>query len=845
MDAKLLLRRRYARRSTERENARKRLNRGIIGVGGSLTLLLSALMLLGGLLYASITAGLPSLDLLPSMLDPVSGSLMQPSRIYDRSGQHVLQVLAPWDTARTYAPYDTTLPNHLPDALVRATVALADPGYWRQPANRIGSLSNPEEHAGLTQRLVFNLLLWDEPATWQRAVREQILSAQVSARFGREKVIEWYLNTANYGHYAYGAEAAARLYLGKPLSELNLAEAAVLAAVSQAPAINPLDAPQAALQRGQEALNLIQSRGLATSDEVNQARKTKIIFQTTAAQPSNSAPAFNAMVLSQLDSHFNRGRVELGGMQVLTTLDLELQTRASCALETQLARLNNAGGAAPEGCDGAESLPALPPMAANQASETASATVLDPQNGEVLALIGEAASLSPHRPGTLLTPFIYLTGFTRGLSPASLLWDLPPKNADPSTAIEEYKGPLRLRTALISDNLNVAGQVFNQMGAGLVEQTMAPFGLDIPAGSVKDFLDSGRRSTIVQMAQTYGVFATLGRLYGQSAADGLQPSALLAVRGSEGQTLAEWNSPATAQVLSPQLAYLLTDVLSANSSDLTFPAAFKAGETLDAAESWAAGYTPRRVVVVWLGGEAPDKAGLSQPAAVGLWSSIMQSASRNLPPEDWSQPAGMLRLKVCDPSGMLPTEACPNVVDEIFIEGYQPMQEDTLYRTYAVNRETNLLATVFTPQQLVDERVYMLLPPEAETWAETANQRAQSGPYDYFHPPTQYDNIQPPAADPNANISSPVMFAELQGKLTISGTAGGTDFSYYRLQYGQGLNPAAWTQIGGDVSTPVGNGKLAEWDTSGLKGLYSLQLLVVHKDHSLQTATVQVSVSSP
>ena len=111
-------------------------------------------------------------------------------------------------------------------------------------------------------------------------------------------------------------------------------------------------------------------------------------------------------------------------------------------------------------------------------------------------------------------------------------------------------------------------------------------------------------------------------------------------------------------------------------------------------------------------------------------------------------------------------------------------------------------------------------------------------------PPSQYDNIQPPASNPNANISSPAMFANLQGQLAISGMAVGANFSYYRLQYGQGLNPDTWIQIGSDVKNPVVNGKLAEWDTTSLKGLYSLQLLVVHSDRSLETATVQVSLGN-
>ena len=116
------------------------------------------------------------------MLNPVNGSLLQPSRIYDRSGTHVLMVLAAWDEPRKYVFYNPNSPNHIPDTLVRATVALSDPGFWTQPGNRIESLTNPDEHAGLTQMLVFRLLLWNEPSNWRRAMREQILrnaSAQV------------------------------------------------------------------------------------------------------------------------------------------------------------------------------------------------------------------------------------------------------------------------------------------------------------------------------------------------------------------------------------------------------------------------------------------------------------------------------------------------------------------------------------------------------------------------------------------------------------------------------------------------------------------------------------------
>jgi membrane peptidoglycan carboxypeptidase len=829
------LRRRRKRHTFERQRAQGRLTRAVLSSGLVLTALLGVLIIGGAFAYAYITADLPSLDLLPSLFDPQkNGSLLQPTRIYDRSGTHLLMVLAPQDAPRAYVPLDPELPNHLPDVLARAAVALIDPEFWNSPGYRLDSLINPYEHPTLAQKLVSDLLLWNEPAGLRRAVRERILAAQLTSRFGRQKILEWYLNSANYGHFAYGAEAAAKLYLGKPAAQLNLAEAALLASIIQSPAINPIDAPQAALQRQAEALDLIQSRGKATADEIDQARQFKISFQP-APQQSSSAPAFTALALSQLETRFNRARVEQGGMQVLTTLDFDLQSRANCALQTQFAR---AAGATPQACAGAETLPALPP--GQNSAQAASAAVLDPHSGQLLALIGDSKPgstsvyLTPHRPGTLLTPFIYLTGFTRGLSPATLVWDLPPQNADPSASAQTYQGPVRLRAALANDSLVTAAQVFNQMGAGLVQQTMAPFGLDIPATNLNTLLQTENRYSVIQIARSYAVFADQGTLTGQASPDGLMPSAILEVRSMDGQLYADWSVPTSQQVVSPQLAYLTTDVLSSGpsiGSDLGRPVATKTGLTVDGTETWTVGYTPNRVVTVWMGGEA-----LSPRPVQGLWFAIMQAASQSVSPDDWTMPSGMLHLKVCDPSGMLPTEACPNIVDEIFIDGFQPTQTDTLYQAYEVNRETGLLATVFTPEQLVEKRVYMQVPPEAQAWAKAAKLPI---------PPTQYDNIQPPATNPDVNISAPAMFSSPQGKLVITGSATGADFSYYRLQYGQGLNPDTWTQIGIDINKPVESGKLADWDTTGLTGLYSLQLLVVHTDHSLQTATVQISLTNP
>jgi hypothetical protein len=199
-------------------------------------------------------------------------------------------------------------------------------------------------------------------------------------------------------------------------------------------------------------------------------------------------------------------------------------------------------------------------------------------------------------------------------------------------------------------------------------------------------------------------------------------------------------------------------------------------------------------------------------------------------------PAGISTLDVCEPSGMLPTPLCPSVVSEVFLTGSEPTYPDTLYRVYQVNRETGRLATVFTPPEMVEERVYLSVPPQALDWARSAGLPM---------PPDAYDVIShSPPSSASAQILSPGMFAYVGGKVSIAGSAAGDDFDFYRLQAGQGLNPQAWIQIGEDTGTPVVNGALGEWDTRGLNGLYALQLLVVREDQRIDTAIIQVTVDN-
>lgn len=210
----------------------------------------------------------------------------------------------------------------------------------------------------------------------------------------------------------------------------------------------------------------------------------------------------------------------------------------------------------------------------------------------------------------------------------------------------------------------------------------------------------------------------------------------------------------------------------------------------------------------------------------------MQLSTQNFKPDGWAVPPGVSIINVCDPSGLLPTPACPNVVSEVFMSGNEPVQTDNLYRKFSVNRETGFLATVFTPPQLVEERVYLTVPPEARDWAKSAGLQI---------PPDAYDAIQPAPRNPNVYISAPAMFDELTGTVKIVGTASGADFLSYRVLVGQGLNPQKWIQVG-EGQTAVVDGLLAEWDTSKLSGLYAVQLQVVRTDQRVDSAVIQVTV---
>ena len=839
-----IIRRRHERRDKRQRSASQRLLLVVLGVGFLVSILL-ALGIFGlALTWSQLTADLPPVGELPVLLDPENGLLLQPARLYDRTGAHLIAELAPPGIPRRYGQVTPSASEHLPQFLADATLAAADPTFRSHPGCRLNGDST------LALRLATDLLLWREAPSAQRDLRACLLALQMTDTYGRDQVLEWYLNSADYGNYAYGADTAARLYFGKPAAGLDLAESALLAAVSQSPALNPFDAPQAAIQAQRDLLSRMAVLGLVSPSAAQEAAAKQLEFQP--AQTADSvAPAFVSLVLDQLSAVFPRDRIERGGLSITTSLDFDLQAEAACLAQMQIAR---AAGASPDGtCPAVSgaSLATLPPGLPAQ-DIGASAVVTDPRTGQVLALVGDtgpgggpSSVLRDHPAGSLVSPFIYLTAFTRGASPASLVWDIPGGlSALPvgiQTPDQTFHGPVRLREAMAGDYLVPAAQTLETLGGESVAQTAAPFGLSLEPDLAAPLALLTRDQPVspLDVAQAYGIFAADGILAGQKKGEALRLSTVLKVEGTDHSAWLDWTSPQKQAVVSGPLAFLVNNVLSDASArvpalgsssplQLDRPAAAGLSRTIDGRDAWAVGYTPQRSLAVWTGADSP----LPPDAAMGLWHALAEAASRGLPAEGWDPPLGVTAMEVCNPSGLLPTPACPSLVKEYFLTGSEPVDPDNLYAVYPVNRETGFLATIFTPLELVDPRTYMLIPDAARSWASSAGLPV---------PPQAYDTIQyaPPGGE--VSLLSPEMFAEVSGVVTVAGSAAGEGFLLYRLQYGAGLNPQEWFQIGEDVTSPVIAGKLGEWDTTGLDGLYVLQLQVIYLDQTLETASVVVN----
>ncbi len=624
-------------------------------------------------LSADIEEGVTALD------DARNRETFETTRINDREGRLLWEVFG--EGKRTQVSLD-----QVPQDLINATIATEDDTFYANTgldvpsliAALVSNLRNPDERpqggSSITQQLVRHIVFdYQERSavSYDRKTKEIILAWIMNRKFTKDEILEMYLNEIYYGNLAYGAEAAAQTYFGKPVRELNLAESSLLAGLPQSPVeLDPLQNLEKAKQRQWLVLNLMVSEGFILQANAETAYLAPLTFAPQEA--SLEAPHFAVYVRQLLEGQFGPDVVANGGLQVTTTLDLDFQRLAEF-----LARQH------------------VDEVGPDHNLTNASLVALKPGTGEILAMLGSLEyrdetidgnvniALSGQQPGSAIKPLTYAAALSPqpdsgvpAWTAADLLWDVSvdyeqfdgtvysPVNYDRS-----FHGPVRLRDAL-ANSYNVPAvltlqdigiprlmELADRMGIESWQSDPGRYGLSLTLG--------GGEVTPLELTGAYAVFANGGFH--------VPPTAILRVEKSNGEVLYDYQQPAAEQVLDPRVAFLVSDVLdddiaripamgTNNPLNLPFPAAAKTGTSNDFRDNWTVGYTPGLVVGVWTGNtdnsEMINVSGLT--GAAPLWSAYMQAVysdhelqavlqnESGRPPSEFVPPGGLERRSICD-----------------------------------------------------------------------------------------------------------------------------------------------------------------------------------------------------
>ena len=679
------------------------LRRGWSGAAARIALLgmSAALAALGALFVYAYFAPLTAID----QEEPLPGTLM-----VDRRGAPLVRV----------ASEGVRIPVALEDIApiaVAATIAAEDQRFWSHPGvdplalgHALGDAameqSRPRGASTITQQVARRLYLAsaDLPPLARKA-REGLIALQLEARYPKHEILETYLNHVYYGRGAYGIEAAARLYFGVGARYLDLAQASYLAGLPQLPGVyGEADGFAAAQARQRYVLDRLVATGTITAAQAAEAARTPLAF---VGEPEPAlAPHFTLMVEEEL-ARIRPDLLGRPGLVIETTLDASLQREANRSVRAHLGRIadHNAGNGA--------------------------VVAIDAGSGAVLVLVGSAdfseegagqvnMALALRQPGSALKPFLYAAAFERGYTAATPLLDVPSSFETPIGSYQpvnydlRFRGPTPLRVALAS-SLNVPAV-----------RTLDDIGIDA-------MLEMAHRAGLRRLspAEDYGLALTLGagevRLfdltaaYAALAAGGLRAEPYTIERvvlAATGEVLYERPPAAPIRVLSPEHAFLLADILSDPAARSTafgfgsvletpFAAAVKTGTTSKFRDSWTVGFTPERVVGVWVG-NANGEPMIRLPGLAGaapIWRDVIEAASADRPPRDFARPPTVVAVAVCAPTGLLPGPHCPAPTLEWFVAGTEPRETETYY----------LLGS--------DGRIGVDPPAEARAWAQQAGLR--------------------------------------------------------------------------------------------------------------------------
>lgn len=557
-----------------------------------------------------------------------------PTKIYDRTGNTVLYQIYD-EEKRTVVSLD-----QIPETLKQAVIAAEDANFYRHFGldlrgifrSILNNLKIGKPIYGgstISQQLIRSTFLTLDK-TVQRKVKEIILTLELERRYSKDQILDFYLNQVPFGSNAYGVEAASQTFFGKSVSQISLAESALLASLIQAPSrLSPYGSNvNDLLTRKNYVLDRMAKENYISQEKADEAKKEVLEF--TGLGQSIKAPHFVLYIKKYLEENYSDYFLKQKGLKVYTTLDWNLQQEAEKIVEDGV-KINE-----------------------NYNAYNASLVALNPENGQVLTMVGSAnwyatssypkgcqeseegclfdpkfdiATLGERQPGSAFKPFAYAEAFKKGLTPETILWDAPTEfNPNcTSTAVAEkdeygmdcyhpanydgrFRGPISLRNALarsinvpsvkvlylagLKDTIDLA----QSLGISTLDQPLSWYGLSLVLG--------GGEVKLLDLASAYGVFATRGLK--------ISPVFILKIEDAEGNIIEE-NKKTPQRVLETNVADAINSVLSDNEARTPifgshsllylpgYQVAVKTGTTQEFKDGWTIGYTPSLVVGVWVG----------------------------------------------------------------------------------------------------------------------------------------------------------------------------------------------------------------------------------------------------
>jgi membrane peptidoglycan carboxypeptidase len=812
--------------------------------------------------------------------------------IYDRNGDLLYEILDPNAGRRTYTPLSRISPY-----MLAATIATEDKNYFSHPGFDIWgilraftqNISSGETVSGastITQQLARMVLMSPEERSeksYMRKVREALLAVEITRRYSKEEILEWYLNQISYGNQAYGVEAAAETYYKTTADKLSLEQSSFLAGLPQAPTVYDVYTNRdATLERQRQVLVMMieasQEQGcifVGSGMPPVCISADDAVAAWTASQSAVFSPPDVYMryphwvnyIRQLLESKYDPQTIYRSGFQVYTTLDPDLQEMAEGVMQRQVQALADkhvTGGAL---------------------------VAIRPATGEILAMVGSPdfnaqpsgqvnMAVRARQPGSAIKPLTYLAAFEKGWTPATLIWDVPgefPPSGDPFDTNPPYKpanyhGPVTVRTALANSYNVPAVKTLQAVGIYDDPNTPAPDGL----------IPMAKRLGITTLTRTdYGLSLTLGggevtplELTGAFAviANGgmrVPPVAITKIETYDGKTVFAYQPPAGEQVIRAEHAFLISSILSDNEArtpmfgansvlNLPFVSAVKTGTTNDFRDNWAVGYTPDLTAGVWIGN--PDNTEMIGTTGVSgaapIWAEFMVNAIQQLTggnPAPFTPPPGITQKLICAVSGTEPSKYCTSTRTEYFASDQPPLPADEdLWRDTWFDTFTGLRASAACADHLEQALTIAVSDPDARLWlVGSAEGRAWAAAHGFPDPLVFYPEGECTADSPRPilAISQPTENQSIGDRtLEIRGKADATrEFDHYSLEYALDRDPNEWIAIIPSSSTPVSTtGKLADWDMSRIDdGWITIRLTVYSRQGGKAEMKVRFHLQKP